>query len=437
MYKELKGGKQVLFALYHIGPGMLNQFITTWILVYLAGSGSVLLNASLVGICLMVGRLMDAISDPIVANWSDRMTGHRWGRRMPFIVFGTAPMLLAFNMIWYTQSLPGEWLRFIWVAVAVNLFYFAYTTVVNPYFALMPELAKDKKQRSFIQGFVAFFGILGMGFAMGASGILIDRFGFSGAGIIMSIVCTATLIGPVLTVRVLPGAKQPDATETGDDNLFVSLKSALSNKTFRTYIFGFCIFFLGFQMIQYNLAFITTVLLGQDKGMSSTLFIVSVVVGLLFIPIYNLLLKRFSCSTMLKVAICAYAVVALFIACVPLLIGMGISGLALGFVLMAMLGFPYSGLMVLPNIIVSEIIDEDVRVNHMHREAMFFGVQGLINNFMISLAALLVGVLQDLFGNTAARPWGVIAVGPMAAVVALVGFYFVNRLHISKDGGAL
>ena len=435
-YKELKGGNQVLFALYHIGPGMLNQFITTWLLVFLAGGDSILLQASLVGVCLMLGRLVDAVSDPLVANWSDRLTGGKLGRRMPFIIGGTVPMILAFNMLWYTQMLPYEWLRFIWVCVAVNLFYFAYTVVVNPYFALLPEIAKDKKQRMFIQSFIAFFGILGMGIAMGASGFLIDLLGFAGAGLAMSLVCAATLVGPVLTVRVNTSAVQPPQNEKSSSNILVSLKDALSNKTFRTYIFGFCVFYLGFQMVQYNLAFITTVLLGQNKGMSSTLFIVSVVVGLLFIPVYNMMLRRMSCATALKIAICAYVVVALLIACIPLLLRTGLSGQALGFVLMALLGFPYSGLMVIPNIIVSEIIDEDVRRNHVHREALFFGVQGLINKFMVSLAALFVGFLQDFLGNTADKPWGVIAVAPAAALVSLVGFYFVTRLRITQEGGA-
>lgn len=430
-YKELKGPRQVLYAVGHIGPGMLNQFITTWLLVYLSGEGNTLLSAALVGVCLMLGRIMDAVSDPLVANWSDRMTDHRWGRRLPFMIFGTVPMIIGFNMLWYTQMLPGTVLRFIWVAVGVNLFYFSYTVVVNPYFALLPEIAQDKKQRTFIQSFVAFFGILGMGIAMGASGFLIDAMGFQTAGIVMSLICALTMAGPILTVRKRPDAPRVE-TEKSSANILVSLKNALANKTFRTYIFGFCIFYLGFQLVQYNLAFITTVLLGLDKSMSSTMFIASVVAAIFMIPVYNLIMKRVSCAGALKIAICAYVVVAILIALIPVIVGMGTNGMTLGFTLMVLLGFPYSGLMVIPNVIIAEIIDEDIAVNHMHREALFFGVQGLINKFMVSLAALVVGMLQTAFGNTVASPAGVILVGPVAALISVVGFFFINRLHIAS-----
>ncbi|MHA6484973.1 MFS transporter [Paenibacillus sp. strain BS8-2] len=432
-YRELKGIRQVTYAVGHMGPGMLNQFITTWLLIFLAsGEGDVILKSSLVGVCIMCGRIVDALMDPVIANWSDRHSSSKLGRRLPFILGGTLPMILSFNMLWYTPSIGNqEWIHFIWVLVAVIVFYFSYTVVVNPYFALLPEIAKDKKQRMFIQSFVALFGILGMGIAMGASGFLIDAFGYGPAGLIMSLICVIALCGPAVTVRM-----RSDATavpiESSSSNLFVSVKNALANPTFRTYITGFCIFFFGFELIQYNLAFLTTVQLGLDKGMSSTLFISSVIAGLLFIPVYNLLLRRMTVSGALKLAILSYVIVTACIAMIPLFTAAGFGGAPLGFMLMALLGFPYSGLMVIPNVIISEIIDEDVRVNRVHREAMFFGVQGLINKLMLSIAALTVGVLLDVFGNTTEEPLGVMLISPIAAVFALIGYLFIRKLHITK-----
>jgi GPH family glycoside/pentoside/hexuronide:cation symporter len=433
-YKQLTGAKQVIFALGHIGPGSLNQFITTWLMISLTSGENVIMNSSLVGVSLMIGRLVDAVADPLVANWSDRFANSRFGRRMPFMIGGTIPMILSFNMLWYTRFISGNnILRFLWILGGVNLFYFAYTVVVNPYFALLPEIASEKKQRMFIQSFVALFGILGMGISMGASGFLIDRFGYGGAGLIMSILCAVVMAGPLLTVRINPGAKALPAEESSSSNLLVSLKSALSNKSFRTYILGFCIFFLGFQMIQYNMAFLTTVLLDLDRGMSSILFITSVVTAVLLIPVYNLIMKKLASIDALRLAVGSFMVIAILMALLPVLLGSSGHGMILGFALMALLGFPYSGMMVIPNILVSEIIDEDIRVNHMHREALFFGVQGLINKFMVSIAALTVGFILDVFGNSTEHPAGVILVAPIAAVVALIGFLVMTHLNISKE----
>ena len=39
------------------------------------------------GFIVMLSRIFDGVTDPIVGYWSDRITT-RWGRRKPFIVIG-------------------------------------------------------------------------------------------------------------------------------------------------------------------------------------------------------------------------------------------------------------------------------------------------------------------------------------------------------------
>ena len=432
-YKELKGFKQVLFTLGHIGPGSLAQFITIWLMFYLTTGDTAIISATLVGTSLLVGGIIDAIADPLVANWSDNFHNSRFGRRMPFIIGGLIPMVISFNLLWYTAYISSNpTVRFIWVLAMVKIFYFTYTIVVNPYFALLPEIASSKKQRMFIQSFVALFGILGMGFSMGASGFLIEAFGFGMAGIIMSIVCILVMIGPALTVRINPEVATKDQEEKKKTNMFASITGSLSNKTFRRYITGFCIFFLGFQLIQFNLAFLTTVLLELDPGMSSILFIASVVSGVLLIPVYNIIMKKMTSINALKLAVCSFVIVSILITFLPMLVNLVGDGMVIGFILMVLLGFPYSGLMVIPNILLSEIIDEDIRENGTRREAMFFGVQGLINKFMVAIAGFVVGLILDIFGNSIESPLGVILIAPIAAAIALIGFIIMLRLNIRE-----
>lgn len=429
VYKSLKGGRQIVFAIGHLGPGMLNQFITLWLLIFLSPvDGGTVVKSSLVGIALLFGRIIDAVADPIVAQWSDRLRNPRFGRRLPFIILGAVPMILSFNLLWITPALPDVGvIRFVWVAVWVNAFYFFYTVVVNPYFALLPEIAESKDQRMFIQSFVSFFGILGMGISMGASGILIKALGESTAGLILSLACALSLIGPALVVRAVPG-HEPAKESLPDEGMLKSIAGALARKSFRRYITGFAVFFLGFQLLQYNLAFFTTVLLKLDKGSSGLLFITSVVAGLALIPVYNMMVKKSSPSRALATAIFSFVVVAALMACAPLLVRF-VPGRALGFVFMALLGFPYSGLMVIPNVLLSEIIDEDIAETGTRREAMFFGVQGLINNGMISVAAFSVGLIHDIFGGTLARPAGVIAILPLGAAIAFAGYLVIRRMN--------
>ena len=62
--------------------------------VYNIGLG---VNPAVIGAVLAVGRLLDAVTDPIIGGYSDNFRS-RWGRRRPLIVAGaflTGPILLA------------------------------------------------------------------------------------------------------------------------------------------------------------------------------------------------------------------------------------------------------------------------------------------------------------------------------------------------------
>ena len=70
-YRELKGGKQIAYAVGHLGPGMLSQFITTWLLLFMTGNAdNPILSGTLVGTATLFGRIMDGVADPLVANFS-------------------------------------------------------------------------------------------------------------------------------------------------------------------------------------------------------------------------------------------------------------------------------------------------------------------------------------------------------------------------------
>ena len=430
-YRELKGGKQVVYAVGHLGPGMLTQFITTWLLLFLTGNADKpILSGTLVGAAMLIGRIVDAIADPIVANWSDNFKGKRFGRRLPFMLLGTLPMIVCFLAIWLTPVVAkSDALRFIWLMFFLNGFYFFYTMVVNTYFALLPEIASSEKQRIFIQSFVSLFGILGMGAALGASGFLINALGYFGAGLAMSVFCAVVMLIPATVIRPNADYVAPPAPNQ-TNNVIKNVIGAFQNDKFVKYIIGFATFYLGFQLVQSNMAFVTTVALGLEKGMSSTLFIASVVCALAFIPLYNVFVKRLGTVRSLMISMVSYAMVSILIMILPQV--KAIPPVVSGFVLMALLGFPYSGLMVIPNVLVSEIIDDDHKRFAVRREAMFFGVQGLVNQIAASFSLLIIGVVHDLFGNSAGNSLGVTLVSPIAAAFALVGFFVMLRLNRKK-----
>ncbi|MFN3705762.1 MAG: MFS transporter, partial [Thermoflexales bacterium] len=107
------------------------------------------------------GRLVDAITDPIIASLSDRLN-HRLGRRIPFMLAGAFPSAL-FCMLMFTPPVGGisVW-NMIWLVVIQALFYTALTAYVTPYFALLPELGHTSTRRLNLSTWISITYALGI-----------------------------------------------------------------------------------------------------------------------------------------------------------------------------------------------------------------------------------------------------------------------------------
>ena len=96
------------------------------------------------------GRIWDAVTDPLIASFSDRLRT-RFGRRIPCMAFGCVPtavacVLLFFPLVDDAQELPSGWNIF-WLGLMQAVFFAALTLYVTPYSALLPELGQTDQQR--------------------------------------------------------------------------------------------------------------------------------------------------------------------------------------------------------------------------------------------------------------------------------------------------
>jgi len=85
---------------YGAGDSGFSLTSTALALVYLDFLINVVgLDPRLAGISIGVGRVWDAFNDLFVGTLSDR-TRSRWGRRRPYLLFGSIPFGVAFVLMW-------------------------------------------------------------------------------------------------------------------------------------------------------------------------------------------------------------------------------------------------------------------------------------------------------------------------------------------------
>lgn len=109
-----------------------------------------------VGLAISISRFLDIVIDPVVGVLSDQMRT-RWGRRKPWLAFGTPLLILCAWMVFVPGKEVGVTYLFVWT----TLLYMAYTFVDLPYKAWGAELSTDYSERSRVTAWREAFGFFG------------------------------------------------------------------------------------------------------------------------------------------------------------------------------------------------------------------------------------------------------------------------------------
>jgi GPH family glycoside/pentoside/hexuronide:cation symporter len=85
--------EKVSYGIGDVSNGLAVSSVSVWYLYYL--TDIVGLMAVYASAALMIGRLWDAVTDPVM-GWISDHTRSRWGKRLPYLLFGAIPYAISY-----------------------------------------------------------------------------------------------------------------------------------------------------------------------------------------------------------------------------------------------------------------------------------------------------------------------------------------------------
>ena len=126
---RLSVGTKMGFGAADLGGNLFFTAMGFWTLNFL--TDTVGLSATAAGAAVMIGKLWDAVTDPMMGFISDR-TRTRWGRRRPYLLFGALPLALTMWIFFTNPKFDNPVSLVLWATLALCALNTAYTVVNIP-----------------------------------------------------------------------------------------------------------------------------------------------------------------------------------------------------------------------------------------------------------------------------------------------------------------
>lgn len=442
-------GEKVAFAAGDLFGGGAQGLITAVYLVFMVLNG---LSAVAAGSIIMVAKIWDAITDPMMGIISDN-TKSKWGRRRPFIFIGGTLIIVSFGLLFLPlYKLDIKWLKYM-IYLFAFLFYSTLSTVINvPYSALATEITTNYGERNKMNTIRMLFSFFSAAVSAGVPILLIEALQKQKLSIDVFSIIMIVGFGLFYTLPLLFTAlKTNERVIPPLEKTKFSLKEFLKPLKLKPFVYLLVMYFAAFvcmDILTTNLVFLVKFALRVEEYSSFVLLVILSVTYAATVPIYAKLMKTKSKSFLYRLGIPLYIVGILCMGLFPRSWS--------GYVLLPVafiIGLGMSGCQLLPWYIFPDIVDLG-ELKFGDRNAG--GYSGLMTFIRKSTSAVAIGIssavltwtgfkapetdaatgilLSDGSAQTATAIWGIRLVVTIPVIIFIIIALIASlKLKISPE----
>ena len=345
-----------------------------------------------ISLVLLVARVWDALTDPLMGFISDR-TRSRFGKRRIYLIVASPLIVISMYLLFFPFQFDLEITRVIAVLASYIVFTTVQTMVMIPYYSLSSEVAFDYNRRASYNSYRLGFSIFSSIIAVAVPGIIVNSFGDTTIGYqVMSlsfglIFGLSVLISGIFTKEEITSAPLKNKLEIKE---FVK---PLKLKPFRQYLYLLMLLQTSMAVISGLFFFYADFYLTKSATLAGEATIVGLVsAALMFamqivaLPIYLKLIGSRGKMFVYQFGALIWIVVSLVLFLVPSDVNP-----PLIFGLAALIGFGISGPGLVPHTMYGDVVDAGQVLFNDRLEGQMSGFSNFLSKVAqaIGLAAIM------------------------------------------------
>ena len=340
------------------------------------------LSMAAIGTVMLFSRMFDAITDPLIGILSDK-TNTPIGKRKPWLIAGA---LLGMFAVYFFFNPPGT-AGVLYFFFAFNLYYFARTMLLIPFYSWGSEITRDYDERSRLGAYFGLFMLGGQIFYMALPMIvsspllpifespeftpgMISLIGW--VGIILLPLCVG------IAVLLAPTGKH---VSTASTSLIQTIRSIRGNGVFWYYITGFGLYQIGFGVFFALVIILLSAYMGLGNKIPLILVVLTVT-QIAVMPLWRKAAKRIGKHRVFSIA----AILHGLLMPVVFLIEPGPASFFIFLPYAMTIAAAEAPRTMFANAILADIIDYDILKTGSNRAGNYFSVFTMLEKGLIAVA---------------------------------------------------